>query len=264
MSFKQNLLGKLKIKALSQRVLATVGPVGSPLKVDKEAMDRLLNSARYTKKRERELDLYCKETAAGKSRILVLDNDLNIYHTTMDDVLLRKNPTVKEMISIRNAIKILNDKDVVVSKKKESVQTIEKEAIDFLDLTFELSDLEEIEKEGIIALETGNTDGVIESLDLFSDLLGYEDAPKTFRLGGYKVKGLLITKEGIPPEYGPIFIYSRQDNVLKFVDDVIEIHDKGKIDFLRQVVMGREKADFEGAGVFEVLKKAVMAVSPEM
>ncbi|MBW1897436.1 MAG: hypothetical protein JRI61_00075 [Deltaproteobacteria bacterium] len=229
MSFKQNLLGKLKIKALSQRVLATVGPVGSPLKVDKEAMDRLLNSARYTKKRERELDLYCKETAAGKSRILVLDNDLNIYHTTMDDVLLRKNPTVKEMISIRNAIKILNDKDVVVSKKKESVQTIEKEAIDFLDLTFELSDLEEIEKEGIIALETGNTDGVI-----------------------------------VPPEYGPIFIYSRQDNVLKFVDDVIEIHDKGKIDFLRQVVMGREKADFEGAGVFEVLKKAVMAVSPEM
>ena len=79
MSFKQNLLGKLKIKALSQRVLATVGPVGSPLKVDKEAMDRLLHSARYTKKRERDLDLYCKETAAGKSRILVLDNDSFIF-----------------------------------------------------------------------------------------------------------------------------------------------------------------------------------------
>ena len=258
MSFKQNLLEKLKIKALAQRVLATVRPVGSLIKVDKEAMDRLLNSAHYTKKRERELDLYCKETDAGKSRIFVLDNDLNIYHTTKDDVLLRKNPTIKEMISIRNAIKILNDKDVVVSKKTESVQAIEKEAIDTLDLTFELSDLEEIEKDGIVALEMGNTDGVMESLDLFSDLLGYEDAPKTFRLGGYKVKGLLMTKEGRSPAYGPIVIYSSQENVLRLVDDVIETHDKGKIDTLRQIAMGKEKADLEGAGVFEVLKKAVM------
>ncbi|RPH76253.1 MAG: hypothetical protein EHM77_09420, partial [Planctomycetaceae bacterium] len=126
MSFKQNLLEKLKIKAMAQKVLASVGPVGGPLKVDREAMDSLLISARYTKIRERELDLYRKETTAGKSRILVLDNDLNIYHTTLDDVLLRKNPTVKEMISIRNAIKILNDTDVVVSKKAESVLAIEK------------------------------------------------------------------------------------------------------------------------------------------
>ncbi len=264
MSFKRNLLEKLKIKELTQKVLTTVGPVGSPLKVDREAMSLLLNSARYTKKRERELDLYCKETAAGESRILVLDNDLNIYHTTMDDVILRKNPTVKEMISIRNAIKILNDKDVVVSKKTDSVQAVEKEAIDFLDLTFELSDLEEIEKDGIADLETGNTEGVMESLELFSDLLGYEDAPKTFRLGGYKVKGLLITKEGRSPAYGPIFIYSSQENVLMFVEDVIETHDKEKIGFLRQITMGKEKADLEGAGVFEYLKKAIIAVSPEM
>lgn len=258
MSFKQNLLEKLKIKALAQRVLLTVGPVGSPQKVDREAMDRLLNSAHYTKKRERELDLYCKETEAGKSRILALDNDLNIYHTTMEDVLLRKNPTVKEMISIRNAIKILNDKDVVVSKKAESVQAIEKEAIDTLDLTFELSDLEEIEKDGIAALEMGKPDGVMESLDLFSDLLGYEDAHKTFRLGGYNVKGLLKTTAGSTSAYGPIVIYSSQENVLRLVDDVIDTHDKGKIDFLRQIAMGKEKADLEGAGVFEVLKKSVM------
>jgi hypothetical protein len=258
MSFKQNLLEKLKIKALAQKVLATVGPVGGPLKVDREAMDHLLHSARYTKIRERELDLYCKETDTGKSRILVLDNDLNIYHTTKEDVLLRKNPTVKEMISIRNAIKILNDTDVVVSKKAKSVQAIEKEAIDLLDLTFALSDIEEMEKEGILALETGNTDGVMESLDLFSELLGYDDAPKAFRLGGYRVKGLLRTKEGSSPAYGPICIYSIQENVLQFVDDVIETHDMEKIDFLRQIAMGKKKADFEGTVVFECLKKAVM------
>jgi hypothetical protein len=256
MSFKHTLLEKLRIKALSRKVLATVGPVGSPLKVDREAMERLLQYARYEKKRERELDLYYKETGNDQKRILVLDNDLNIYHTTMEDALLRKNPTVKEMISIRNAIKILNDKDVVVSKKKDSVKAITKEAIDRLDLGFGISDLEEIEKDGIMALETGNADGVMESLDLFSDLLGYEETPKTFRLGNYKAHGRLVLKEG-GTAYGPILIYSDQENVLRLVDDVIEPHEKWKIDFLKQVAVGKEKADLEGADVFTFLKKAV-------
>jgi len=257
MSFKQNLSEKLKIKALARKVLATVGPVGGPLKVDQEAMDRLLISARYTKTRERELDLYCKETDAGNRRILVLDNDLNIYHTTLDDVLLRKNPTVKEMISIRNAIKILNDTDVVVSKKAESVLAIEKEAIDLLDLTYKLSDIEEIEKDGIAALETGNSDGVLESLDFFSELLGYEDVSRVFRLGGYTVKGKSVAKEG-SSAYGPILIYSDKENVLRLVNDVIEIHGREKVDWLRQIAMGKEKADIEGTSVFTYLKKAVV------
>lgn len=264
MSFKQNLLEKIRIKALARNVLKTVGPVGSPLKVDREAMRLLLNTARYSRKQEREMDLYCKETETGESRILVLDNDLNIYHTTLEDVLLRKNPTVKEMISIRNAIKILNDKDVVVSKKAESVLAVEKEAIDTLDLRFELSDLEEIERDGASALERGDSEGVIEGLDLFSDLLGYEDAPKTFRLGGYRVKCLPAAGEEGSQSYGPIFIYNSRENSLSLVDDVIEPHDREKIDFVKQVAMGKEKADLEGAAVFEYLKKAVVEVSPGM
>ena len=49
---------------------------------------------------------------------------------------MRKSPTIKEMISIRNAFKIINDKDVKISTKDESLKTIQKECIDLIDLSF--------------------------------------------------------------------------------------------------------------------------------
>ena len=63
------------------------------------------------------MDLYILGNTAKKKKILVLDNGLAIYHTTIEDVCMRKSPSVKEMISIRNTIKILNDEDVILGKK---------------------------------------------------------------------------------------------------------------------------------------------------
>ena len=83
-----------------------------------------------------------------KTRILVLDNDLAIYNTTVYDVAMRKTPTVKEMMNPFNVVKILKDTDVVISKKEESVKTIQKECIDRLDLSYDESDLDEIAKDG--------------------------------------------------------------------------------------------------------------------
>ncbi len=42
MSFKENLLKKIQINTLSRKVLQTIGPAESGLKIDKDAMrDRL-------------------------------------------------------------------------------------------------------------------------------------------------------------------------------------------------------------------------------
>jgi hypothetical protein len=258
MSFTENILKKIEINSLSRKVLATVGPVGSSSKMDKNTMSQLLILARYTKKEERELDLYCTKMEDGQDRILVLDNDLNIYQTTLDDVLLRKNPTVKEMISIRNAIKILNDKDVVVSKKENSVQEIEKEAISYLDLSFTQQDIEEIENNGRQAMEKGDSSGVLQCIDIFSELLGYQDAPKWLRLGGYIVRGGVTTNQNRSIVFGPVMIYSIQENVIFLMNDRMESHEKEKIELTRQVALGKEKADVEGAQVFEFLKKEVV------
>ena len=57
-------------------------------------------------------------------KVLVFDNELALYHSTVDDVALRKSPEWKEMVSIRTVRRILNDQDVVVSKGKESIRRI--------------------------------------------------------------------------------------------------------------------------------------------
>jgi hypothetical protein len=96
------------------------------------------------------------------------------------------------MVKIRNIIKILKDTDVKLSRKDESVLAIQKECIDQLDLSFNASDIDEIAKDGQAALERDYPDGVVECLELFSDLLDYRPAPKTFQLGRHKIVGALI------------------------------------------------------------------------
>ena len=187
MSFRDNLLKKIEIDKNAKAVLDSIGPAGSVHKVDKTSMIYLLDRAAYRYEKKRDLDLYYKEQDDGKKRIVVLDNDLSIYHTTIDDVVIRKSPYVKEMISIRNVIKILNDTDVVVSKKEASVRAIQKESVDALDLSFDESDLEEIQKSGTEALAISNSEGVMEALLLFCEILGYVTPPKSFVVRGQTV-----------------------------------------------------------------------------
>jgi hypothetical protein len=255
MSFKENLLQKIKINKTAMQVIASIGPPDSDRKVDKEIMRRLLKMSSYTHRKERDLDLYIQDVDADKTGILVLDNDLAIYNTFIEDVALRKSPTVKEMISIRNIIKILNDTDVVVSKKEESVKTIQKECIDMLDLSFDESDLDEIVKDGSASLDREYADGVIESLDLFGEILGYSPPPKAFKIGHHNIIGALTKNESGEIIFGPMVIYSIIHNTLKLIDQQVSSFDKEKIEFVHHVALGKEKADAEGSDVFQYLKK---------
>ena len=118
MSFKENLLKKIKIDKMARQAIASIGPVDSGRKIDKKIMRELLEMTGYTYKRKRDLDLYIEDIGAEKTRILVLDNDLAIYNTSVYDVAMRKSPTVKEMMNPFNVVKILKDTDVVISKKE--------------------------------------------------------------------------------------------------------------------------------------------------
>ena len=258
MSFKEDILKKIKIGKTATQVIASIGPPDSGRKVDKDAMRRLLEMSPYTYRKERDLDLYLENTESEKKKILVLDNDLALYNTNVEDVALRKSPTVKEMISIRNAIKILNDSDVVVSKKEASVKSIQKECIDQLDLSFTESDIDAIARDGQASLERDYADGVIECLDLFAELLDYQPAPKAFQLGRHKIMGALTPKAGGEALYGPMIIYSLIHGTLKLIDEQISSFDKTKIELVQQVAAGKQKAAVEGPDVFEYLKNSVL------
>ena len=259
MSFKENLLKKIRIKQLAHNVLTSIGPAESGQKIDKDAMRSLLEMSPYQYQQARDLDLYIKKGDSEPDRILVLDNELPIYRTAVEDVLIRKSPYIKEMMKIRNIIKILKDSDVKVSRKEESVKTVEKECIDRLDLSFDEADIKEIARDGISALENGYAEGVKESLALFSELLGYQPAPQVFRIRHHEIYGALTEKSAGELVYGPTVIFSLVDNSLRLLSVRISSFDKPKVEFFQQLAQGKEKASVEGSAVFEYLEKEVLA-----
>ena len=258
MSFKENLLTKIKIDRLAAKVIASIVPAESGSKVDQEAMRNLLEMSPYEHETSRDLDLYVYPTNEEQKNILVLDNELPIYRTTIEDVVVRKSPLIKEMVKIRNIIKILKDSDVKISRKDESVKAIQQECIDQLDLSFNASDIEDIAKDGQASLERDYPDGVIEGLELFAELLDYKPAPKAFRLSRHILFGALTTKAGGEVLYGPMVIYSQIHGTLKFIDEQISSFDKPKIDFIQQIAAGKQNAAAEGPEIFEQLKNLVL------
>ena len=258
MSFKENLLTKLKINRLADKVLASIGPVESGSKVDKEAMRNLLEMSPYQYQKSRDLDLYVENIDHDQKKIFVLDNELPIYETTIEDVTMRKSPLIKEMVKIRNIVKILKDSDVKLSRKEESVKAIQKLCIDQLDLSFNANDIDEISKDGQASLERDYPDGVVECLELFAELLGYQPVPKAFQLSRHTIMGALSSKAGGEVLCGPMIIYSLIHGTLKLIEEQISNFDKSKTELIQQVAAGKQKAAVEGPDVFEYLKNAVL------
>lgn len=259
MPFKENLLKKIQINRLSHQVLRSIGPADSTLKIDKDAMRSLLEMSPYQYQKARDLDLYVEQSDNGQSNILVLDNELPIYKTSVEDVVLRKSPYTKEMLSIRNIIKILKDSDVKFSRKEASVKIVQKKCIDRLDLTYTESDITALAQEGSDSLENGYNDGILESLSLFSELLGYQPPPKAFQVPHHEIFGVVSEKTGAEIWYGPVIALSRVDNSLRMIKDQISNLDKTKLAFFQKVIMGKEKATVEGPEVFRYLKEKVMS-----
>jgi len=259
MSFKENLLRKIEIDRLTDSIRAMIGPVDSGKRIDKTLLGKLMDFFPWQRQTERDLELYLENPAEKKTRILVLDNDLTIYDTSVDDVVMRKSPTVKEMVNIRNAIKILNDKDVVMSKKEASLGTIQKICIGELNLDFSPSDIADIAGEGAASLENGYAEGVQESLMLLAELLGMVPAPKVFALKHHDIYGMVSEKPGGEITLGPLVIFSRVHDTLTCLEGPLNSRDKGRFDRLKAVAAGDADAAAAGPAVFDLMKTKILA-----
>lgn len=266
MSFKQNLLKKIKLDQMRQRVLVTLGPTGSGNKVDKNAMRNLLDAAGYRHKKLRSLDLYLPEGTGewAMQNILVLDNELTVYNTTVDDVALRKDPTLKEMISIKNAMKILNDKDVVVSRKDKSVETVYNEGVAQLDLTFTTEDIKKLEYDGRSAVEWNDTEAILETMNLFAELLTYYSEPKTFKLDGYAATGAYSRNSQGEELFGPSVVFSIGNGIIKLIEDKLPVQDKEAVKTFHDTVLGHRDPAAIGPSVIEWLAEQVIAAHPDI
>ncbi|MEE4113610.1 MAG: hypothetical protein V2I40_12400 [Desulfobacteraceae bacterium] len=262
MSYKDNLLRKIEIDRLARTIADAIGPVDSGKRIDKTVLATLMTFFPWSRREERDLVLFLETDGPGKTRILVMDNDLTIYHTSVEDVVLRKSPTVKEMVNIRNAIKILNDKDVVISKKAASLKTIQELCIGELDLRFTPSDIDGIAREGAASLENGYAQGVQESLMLFAELLGLAPAPKAFSLNHHDLYGQVGEKPGGETTFGPLVMFSLVHHTLTFLESPLSNRDKGRFDTLKAVASGEADASASGPAVFDLMRSMVLAAAP--
>ena len=141
MSFKENLKAKIRLDRLLQKLVSTIREPPGRWWLDKALTQELLDLTDLKHKKVSNLHLYIRPLEGEIMEVLVFDNELPIYHTTVDDVVLRKSPYWQQMFSIRNVKKIMNHHDVLVSKGKESLNRIHANALALLDLTYTRDDL---------------------------------------------------------------------------------------------------------------------------
>ena len=119
MSFKENIKAKINLDRLFRKLVSTIKEPPGKWWLDKVLTQELLDMTDLEHKKFRDLDLYIRPLEGENMEVLVFDNELPIYHTTVADVTLRKSPYWQQMFSIRNVKKIMNHHDVLVSKGKE-------------------------------------------------------------------------------------------------------------------------------------------------
>ena len=264
MSFRDQLEKKITADKLTARVARTLRDPDSGVSFDHAAMRQLLVMGPYRHVHERDTDLYVQETPSGDGPIIVLDNGLPIYNTTIEDVLLRKSPTVKEMVSFKNAYKILNDEDVRVSKKVDSLKSVRQTVLDHLDLDYTDQDIEQLATSGHEALERPDDDEVDAILHLFAELLQFKPVPKAFQANAPSttVMGQVTSKTAGEYEAGPIVIYDSAMNRLMIIEGPLNTLDKQQMEDYQRVINGNAKADISSNAVFDWLQQRVLAATP--
>ena len=258
MSFKENLLRKIELERLACQVIASCGTGQARHPVDKEAMRGLMELSPYQYQRERDLDLYVKSVEGELKLILVLDNELPIFRSTVKDVVTRRSPRTLEMWNFRTVRNILVDSDIKMSTREESVETVLRDAVAQLDLTYTDTDIENLAKEGMAWLAGSNAGGVEKSLTLFAALLGYQKPPKNFGLDHTVCYGISASGRDNDVVFGPLVLYRPADNTLAWIDESLSRSDRQQMEFLRSVATGEAAVPLTGDAVFQKLQTNVL------
>jgi hypothetical protein len=258
MSFKENLLRKIEIDRLASQVTASCGSTESRHPIDKEAMRRLLEMSPYQYQRERDLDLYVKTVEGDLKMILVLDNELPIFRSTIKDVVVRRSPRTLELWRIRTIRNILVDSDIKVSVRGKSVEAVWRDAIEQLDLSYTDTDIEKLAIDGMAWLEGRDAGGVERTLTMFAALLGYCKPPRYFGLDHTVCYGSPGSGPDKDATFGPMALYRPANNTLIWLDKSFSRSDQQQTEFLRAVASGESSVTTTGDAVFRKLKTLVL------
>ncbi len=261
LSFADRLRRKIRIDRLAESATASVAPVDGSARLDKAAARSLLGLGPFSKETIRDLEIYRFTNDPPPPRLLVLDNECPIYQTTIEDVALRKSPTLKEMISIRNAKKILSDQDVKLFRKEASIEAVKRACLSVIDPNFTGEDIRALSAEGREALTLGDTDGVLDVLDLFRELLRLSAPPNAFTPTGVTAWGRIARNDRNETTFGPAVLFDPLENRLMYIDNSVASTDAAAVEAFHRIAAGREKADATQSDVFDRLEGWVSAIA---
>ena len=258
MSFKENLKSKINLDRLFRELISTIKEPPGKWWLDKVLIQELLDMTDLEHKKFRDLHLYIRPLEGENMEVLVFDNELPIYHTSVADVALRKTPRWQEMFSIRNIKKIMNHHDVLVSKGKESLKRLHANAMELLDLTYTRDDLTLLQEDARSGLERKSIGQIQESLDLFVDLLDFEPVS----LGGQEQDLQFFARPKLDGDAVPTFehliLFDEETLSLGLKKGVFSPQSDLDLAWVMQYAQGGERADLQGIDVFEFLAELVL------
>jgi hypothetical protein len=253
MSFKENLKAKIKLDRLLQKLVSTIREPPGKWWLDKVLTQELLDMTDLEHEKVRDLHLYVRPLEGEIMEVLVFDNELPIYHTTVADVALRKSPYWQEIVSIRNIRKIMNDKDVIISKGKESLKRIHANALALLDLNYTRDDLALLFEDARRGLDQKSIAQILESFDLFFELLDFQ--PVSF---GVLEKDLQIfagpkLNGGAVPAFEHLILFDEETLSLGLKKGAFSPQSDLDLAWVIKYARSEEPADLKGIDVFKLL-----------
>ena len=253
MSFKENLKTKIFLDRLVEKLASTIKEPPAKWWVDDALIRELLDMTDLEHKKFRDLHLYLRPVEGKIMEVLVFDNELAIYHTTVADVGLRKSPLWQEMFSIRNIKKIMNHDDVLVSKGKASLKRIHANALALLDLSYTRDDLELLLEDARRGLDQKSIAQIQESFDLFFELLNFQPVS----LGGQE-KGLQISARpklnaGAVSTFEHLILFHEETLSLGLKKGIFSPQSDLDLAWVMHYAQGGERADLNGIDVFKFL-----------
>jgi hypothetical protein len=258
MSFKENLRAKIKLDSLLQKISATIRETPGQRRLDKRSTQELIDMTDLEYKKVRDLNLYVRPSEGEIMEVLVLDNELPIYHTTVEDVALRKSPEWKEMFSIKNIKRVMNDQDVIVSKGKDSLKRIYDSAVALLDLTYTRDDLAELVADGRQALEQKSLEKIEESFDLFFELLDFQPLSLGVLEHDLQIFARPKTNGGKGTVFEDPIFFDEDSFSLGLRKGTFSPQKDLDLAWVMQYAQGEKTADLQGSEVFEFLADLAM------
>jgi hypothetical protein len=258
MPFKENLKAKINLDRLLQKLVSTIREPPGRRWVDKVLTRKLLDRTDFKLEKVRDLELYVRPLEGEIKEVLVLDNELPIYHTTVADVALRKGAYWQEIISIRNIRKIMNDKDVIKSKGKGSLKRLHAHALALLDLSYTRDDLMLLLADARQGLDQKSIAQVQESLDLFFELLAFRPVSLDIPEQDLQIFAGPELNGGTVPTFEYLILFDEAALSLGLKKGIFSPQSDLALSWVMQYIRGENTADLKDLDVFEFLAELAL------